>query len=109
MAKAGRARRRLGNARASAGPGEASLLLVASEAEGLARRACGGVSGCLVSWLPRPPAPGHERSGLGKGGEAEGFRGEEPGFGRGWRTRSSQIPEELAFNFLSLFPSLVHV
>lgn len=46
LAKAGRARRRLGNARASAGPGRASLLLVASEAEGLARRSCGGVSGC---------------------------------------------------------------
>ncbi|KAM7334014.1 hypothetical protein ACRRTK_007334 [Alexandromys fortis] len=46
LAKAGRAQRRLGNARASAGPGRASLLLVASEAEGLARRVCGGVSGC---------------------------------------------------------------
>ena len=60
--------------------------------------------GLLVLWLPRPPAPGHERSGLGKGGEAEGFRGEEPKLGRGWRTLSSRIPEELALTFLSPFP-----
>lgn len=46
LAEAGRARRRLGSARAvAAGPGRAPLLLVASEAPGLARRACGGVSG----------------------------------------------------------------
>lgn len=63
--------------------------------------------GLLVLWLPRPPAPGHERSGLGRGGEAEGFREEEPRFGRGWETRSSRIPEELAFTFLSPFSLLL--
>lgn len=67
-------------------------------AEGFRRRV-----GLSFLWLRRPPAPGHERSGLGKGSEAEGFRGEEPKLGRGWRTLSSRIPEELAFTFLSPF------
>lgn len=107
LAKAGRAQRRLGNARASAGPGRASLLLVASEAEGLARRVCGGVSGCWYRGCRGHPL-------LVMRGQSWGRAVRRRVSGK--KSRGSDVGGELglrrfrkSWRLLFLFPSLVYV
>lgn len=76
-------------------------MLVASEAGGLTRGACGGVSGCRFCGFRGRPLLVMRGQARGRAVRRRVSAGEEPKLGRGWRTLSSRIPEELAFTFLS--------